>query len=55
MSGAALVQTALTLIETAKLNGVDPQAWLTDALSRIADHNTTNLDELMPWNYSAGE
>jgi transposase len=40
-----------TLIETAKLNGVDPQAWLTDVLSRIADHKITKLDELMPWNY----
>jgi len=29
---------AFTLIETAKLNGVDPQAWLTDVLSRLADH-----------------
>ena len=43
---------AFTLIETAKLNGVDPQAWLTDVLSRIADHKITKLDELMPWNYS---
>ncbi len=43
---------AYTLIETAKLNGVDPQAWLTDILSRIADHKITKLDELMPWHYS---
>ena len=34
-------------IETAKLNGVDPQAWLTDTLGRIADHKITRLDELM--------
>ena len=42
-----------TLIETAKLNGVDPQAWLTDVLGRIADHKITRLDELMPWSYAA--
>ena len=45
---------AFTLIETAKLNGVDPQAWLTDVLTRIADLKITKLDELMPWNYSPG-
>jgi len=39
------------LIETAKLNGVDPQAWLTDTLSRIADHKITRLEDLMPWRY----
>ncbi len=44
-----------TLIATAKLNNVDPQAWLTDVLSRVADDKITKLDELMPWNYSAGE
>jgi hypothetical protein len=43
---------AYTLIQTAKLNGVDPQAWLTDVLSRIADHKITRLDELMPWRYA---
>ena len=41
-----------TLIETAKLNGVDPQAWLTNVLGRIADHKITKLDELMPWRYA---
>ena len=42
-----------TLIETAKLNGVDPQAWLTDVLGRIADHKITRLDELLPWRCAA--
>jgi len=41
-----------TLIETAKLNGVDPQAWLTDTLDRIADHKINRIDELLPWNYA---
>ena len=40
-----------TLIETAKINSVDPQAWLTDTLSRIADHKINRIDELLPWNY----
>ena len=41
-----------TLIETAKLNNVDPQAWLTWVLSKIADHKINKLDELMPWKYA---
>jgi hypothetical protein len=42
-----------TLIQTAKLNDVDPQAWLADALARIADHNIHRLGELLPWNWAA--
>ena len=44
---------AYTLIETAKMNGVDPQAWLTDVLTRIADHKITRIDELLLWCYAA--
>ena len=51
--GGKSAAIAYTLIETAKLNGVNPQAWLTNVLSRIADHKITRLDELMPWNYAA--
>jgi transposase len=40
-----------TLINTARLNGVDPQAWLTDVLGRIADHPARRITELMPWNW----
>jgi hypothetical protein len=40
---------AYALIETAKLNGVDPQVWLTDVLSRIADHKINRIDDLLPW------
>ena len=40
-----------TLIETARLNDVDPQAWLADVLARIADHPAHRLDELLPWNW----
>lgn len=51
--GGKAMAIAFTSIETAKLNKVDPQAWLTWVLSRIADHKTNKLDELMPWNYTA--
>jgi hypothetical protein len=40
-----------TLIATAKLNSVDPQAWLDDLLRRIADHPARRLHELLPWNW----
>ncbi len=40
-----------TLIETAKLNGVDPQAWLADVLARLPDHPVKRIDELLPWNW----
>lgn len=40
-----------TLIQTARLNDVDPQAWLADVLARIADHPASRLDELLPWNW----
>jgi hypothetical protein len=40
-----------TLISTAKLNDIDPQAWLADVLRRIADHPASRLAELLPWNW----
>jgi transposase len=49
--GGNSMAIAFTLIETAKLNKVDPQAWLTWVLARIADHKINRIDELMPWNY----
>ena len=51
--GGKAAAIAYTLIETAKLNGIDPQAWLTWELTKIADHKITRLDELMPWRYAA--
>jgi hypothetical protein len=33
------------------MNGIDPQAWLADVLSRLADHPASRIDELMPWNW----
>ena len=41
-----------TLIGTARLNDVDPQAWLADVLGRIADTPQSRLDELLPWNWA---
>ena len=43
-----------TLIMTAKLNDVDPLAWLADVLSRIAEHPAQRLHELLPWNWRTG-
>jgi transposase len=42
-----------TLIQTAKLNDIDPQAWLADVLARINDHNIHRLDDLLPWYWAA--
>ncbi len=50
--GGKAMAIAFTLLETAKLNRVDPQAWLTWVLERIADHKINRLDGLMPWNYA---
>ena len=42
-----------TLIATAKLNDINPQAWLADVLRRIADHPASRLHELLPWHWKA--
>ena len=39
-----------SLLTTAKLNDVDPRTWLADVLARIADHPTSRLNQLRPWN-----
>ena len=51
-TGAETLARAMTVIETAKMNGLDPQAYLTDILSRINDHKINRLDELLPWNWT---
>jgi transposase len=49
--GGERAATMYSLIATAKLNDVDPRAWLADVLARIANHPALRLHELMPWNW----
>lgn len=49
-TGGDRTATLYTLIETAKLNGLDPEAYLRDIIARIADHPMKKIDELLPWN-----
>ncbi|MEM7669556.1 MAG: IS66 family transposase, partial [Pseudomonadota bacterium] len=50
-TGGETLARALTVIETAKMNGLDPQAYLADVLDRIHGHKQRRLDELLPWNW----
>lgn len=52
-TGAETLARSMTLIETAKLNGIDPQAYLADVLDRMHDHKINRIDDLLPWNWSA--
>ena len=54
-TGGETLARALTIIETAKMNGLNPQAYLADVFDRIHDHMNTRLDELLPWNWLAGQ
>ena len=49
-TGGKSTAIAYTLIKTAKLNRIDPQAWLADTLARIPDHKINRIDDLLPWN-----
>jgi transposase len=49
--GGKAAAVAYTLIETARMNGVNPEAWLTWVLERLQDHKITRIDDLMPWNF----
>ena len=48
-AGGKAAAIAYTLIETAKLNAIDPHAWRADTLARIPDYKITKVDELLPW------
>jgi transposase len=50
--GGSRAAAIYTLIQTAKLNDVDPQAWLADVLARLQDHPAKRIDELLPWNWN---
>jgi IS66 C-terminal element len=41
-----------TLIQTARLNDIDPQVWLADVLARMSDHPAKRIREFLPWNWS---
>lgn len=49
--GGQRAATIYSLIVTAKMNDIDPQAWLADVLDRIAGHPANQIDELLPWNW----
>jgi len=49
-AGGERAAAIYSLIGTAKLNGLDPEAYLRNVLSRIADHPINRIDELLPWN-----
>jgi transposase len=51
--GGERAAVMFTLIQTCKLNGVDPQAWLADVLARIAEHKVSDLAALLPWNWKS--
>ncbi|MBS1168240.1 MAG: transposase [Proteobacteria bacterium] len=50
-AGGENLADIMTIIETAKLNGIEPEAYLADVLARINDHKINRLDELLPWNW----
>jgi transposase len=52
-SGGRRAAAIYTLIETCKLNDVDPRAWLADVLARIADHPAKRITDLLPWAWKA--
>jgi len=52
-TGGERAETIYSLIGTAKLNGLDPEAYIRHVLERIADHPINRIDELLPWNVAA--
>ena len=51
-TGGETLARAMTVIETAKMNGLDPQAYLTDILDRIHDPKINRISYLLPWNWA---
>jgi hypothetical protein len=51
-AGGERAAAMYSLIGSAKLNGIDPEAYLSDVLARIADHPINRIQELLPWNVS---
>jgi transposase len=53
--GGERAATRYSLIETAKLKAIDPEAYLRDVLTRIADHPNNRITELLPWNWQPAQ
>ena len=53
-AGGRRAAAVYTLIETCKLDNIDPQAWLAHVLARLPDHPAKRIGELLPWNWKAG-
>src|SRR6058998_2471792 len=54
-AGGHRAAAVYTLIETAKMNDVDPQAWLADVLARLPDHHANKVADLLPWNWKPSQ
>ena len=54
MPAASAPPRSTRLVETAKLNGLDPEAYFREVLDRIADHPINRIGELLPWNIAIG-
>ncbi len=52
-SGGVRAAAIYALIETCKLNDVDPRTWLADVIARIADHPMKQISDLLPWHWKA--
>lgn len=50
-TGGERAAAIYSLIESAKLNDIDPRAWLADVLARLPDHPAKRVNELLPWNW----
>jgi transposase len=54
-AGGSRAAAMYSLIETAKLNGLNPQLYLTDVLTRIADHPARHVAQLLPWHWQPAD
>jgi transposase len=52
-AGGHRAAAVYTLVETCKMNDVDPQAWLADLLARLPDHPANKVADLLPWSWKA--
>jgi transposase len=50
-AGGQRAAAVYTLVETCKLNDIDPQAWLADVIARLPDHPAKQIDDLLPWTW----